>query len=219
MNPEANNSNNKKLKEGIILGVLLLALVIVVIVQFSGPKAGGAAPNDQPEQQPVNAAPAPAQTDSAAELSWIDDRRVANIVAEVRQARNPFVNVMAPPPAHIADSHQPPILPADRSPIIPESVDVFPPIGGGELFPPIEVTPPQVEPFTPPAPKFALSGVITTPRGKYAAITVDGDYYTVREGETVPSYNWTVTKIAIDQVTLEKEFESLTIRLSGGSQK
>jgi hypothetical protein len=69
----------------------------------------------------------------------------------------------------------------------------------------------------PPPPNFVLSGVIITPRLHYAAINVDGRYYTLLEGESMPDLGWTVKQITPTRVTLTKGKQHVELRLSGGS--
>lgn len=69
----------------------------------------------------------------------------------------------------------------------------------------------------PPAPPFQLTGVMLAPGSRYAAIGLEGNVYTVLEGEPVPTTDWTVTQISPTTVTLKKGKQSVSLRLAGGS--
>ena len=68
----------------------------------------------------------------------------------------------------------------------------------------------------PPVPAFVLTGIITTATSRFAVITVEGQTYSLYEGETVPGMGWTVARIAPVGVTLTKGKQSVPLRLTGG---
>ena len=71
----------------------------------------------------------------------------------------------------------------------------------------------------PPVPAFVLCGIIATPSERFASISVDGHYYTLLEGETIPKMGWTVTAIKATSVVLVNKSQKLIIPLPGGSPK
>jgi hypothetical protein len=68
----------------------------------------------------------------------------------------------------------------------------------------------------PPAPNFELQGIVSTDEGRYVALRVDGKYYTLKEGNVVPTVGWVVTRVTPNRVTLVKEKQSVQLLLAGG---
>jgi hypothetical protein len=71
--------------------------------------------------------------------------------------------------------------------------------------------------IAPPVPTFVLAGVVATGAERYAALRVNGHFYTVMEGESIPRIGWRVTQIFEGGVTLRKGKQTVQLRLSGGS--
>lgn len=69
----------------------------------------------------------------------------------------------------------------------------------------------------PPVPQFTVVGIIMMPGHRYASIGLGGTYYTLSVGQMIPSVGWTITRITPTGVTLEKDRQSIHVRLSGGS--
>jgi len=69
----------------------------------------------------------------------------------------------------------------------------------------------------PPVPNFTLMGVVLSGAERYAAITVDGAYYTVMEGDRIPRLGWMVIAISSESVRLKKGKQTVQLRLSGGN--
>ncbi|HEX2948157.1 MAG TPA: hypothetical protein VHV83_01070 [Armatimonadota bacterium] len=236
--------NNKKVKEIVVLAVLMTVLVVAAVIQFSG-ASGSATPKASTQDkssasQQAQTAPASANTvtvspasgtaaaSEKSDLGWVDGARLVSVVPEVSGGRDPFKDVdglkdtvtvtqgaIATGKSPANASHEGGMLPgiSHTSSFIPPSADKFGMIGAVNTQTPPFIPPP------PPPPSFVLTGVVTTPSQRYAAITVDGHFFTLLEGETVPGYGWTVTQIQPSQVVLMKDSQSLSLRLSGGSSK
>lgn len=71
----------------------------------------------------------------------------------------------------------------------------------------------------PPPPPFVLAGVITTPTERYVAITLNGRYYSLFDGESMPDLGWTVKTITSTGVILVKGKQRVELRLAGGKVK
>lgn len=71
----------------------------------------------------------------------------------------------------------------------------------------------------PPPPPFVLAGAITTPTERYVAITLNGRYYSLFEGETMPDLGWTVKTITSTGAILVKGKQRVELRLAGGKVK
>ncbi|MHB9024266.1 MAG: hypothetical protein ACYC7E_08830 [Armatimonadota bacterium] len=68
----------------------------------------------------------------------------------------------------------------------------------------------------PPAPIFQLKGIVSAEDGRYVALRVDGQFYTLKEGSVIPNVGWVVTRITPKRVTLSKDKQSVQLQLAGG---
>ena len=149
---------------------------------------------------------APAKPDSSNPFKWIDQHRVAGIPAEIKTARNPFVDILAPTIVKPNGDNPGTIPPGDQR--LPKTP------GGG----PLTVPPPP-----PPPPAFILRGVMVWDHISAATIALEGEgYSTFHVGEAVFNTGWTVKSISpeYNQVTLIKSgYQPVSLRQGGGSQK
>ena len=212
-------NKGKQAKQVIILAALLLALIIAVCTQFmGGNKAQSASPAPAADAAKTNTATALA-TDASkdtSDLNWVSPQLMTFVVGNVASGRDPFVDHLAPaaetsgmpsrPTSPIGIITTPPV----RS--IPEQLDTS--MGRKQRVPdPVESYVP------PPVPAFVLSGIISTPSERFASISVDGHYYTLLEGETIPKMGWTVAAIRATSVVLVNKSQKIIIPLPGGSPK
>lgn len=232
-------NKDKKVKEVVILVLLLAVLVVAAVIQFSGRKLS-ASPTTAPKSSTdtsstqsttsstntVSATSTSSEESKVGDLSWIDGRRLPTIVAEVAHGRDPFCDPFAAADAKAVPSSTPtptstPSKPGMGSSAVQATSTVLP--SASEHLGRIgavaqEQTPPFVPP-PPPPPNFVLMGIVSTSRDRYAAITVDGHYYTLLEGESIPTLGWTVEKIGSYSVLMKKGSQTISLRLSGGSSK
>lgn len=255
----------KQTQQAIILGVLVVVLGIVFYFSAKGsnptppppPPPNSAAATSAADQRPAG----PAKTRKAPEkLEWVllkvKTGQIDTLVADAKGDRNPFQNLLPPPPQ--ANAQPQTITPSN--PIIPPGKDIAP------LMPPMPIftlmktlvyttvdavkqavekaglnvqvtagmrpnqvrikgTKPEYDEAValmktletpPPPPPFVLTGIITTPTVRYAAITLGGKFYSLFEGESMPDTGWTVTRITPSEVSLMKKTQFMKLRLSGG---
>jgi len=116
--------NMSKPVQAIVLVSAIVVLIVMVVFTFKGqnappPKPADASANQTAAEgsesapQPV---PPPADTAGSSSVDWLDPSRVAMTVLEVKGGRNPFENLMAPPPP-VPPSTQAP----KPGPIIPKA--------------------------------------------------------------------------------------------------
>lgn len=235
MGEQSMNKENK-VKEIVILSVLILVLVIVAVVQLSPDKNSsnaGTKPDSTSGQEQTAAAPTTSSTTDAPAkeknttftLAWVDEHRLSTLTKEVVEGRDPFRDPLAPiiNASALSGTMNYGQKPSDNSmngkagaiaDLIPKGFDSSGRYTGTK--------PSQITPWAPAVqdtPKFNLSGIISTSRQRYASLMVDGRYYTLLEGESIPALGWTVADIESYYVIMKKDTQSLTLRLSGGSSK
>lgn len=213
--------NGKQAKQVIILAGLLLALTIAAIVQFKGGSAPPPAKKSSapaPVEQLAVEKDTPAGTTKAGNgLDWVDSRRIPGLVAEAAAGRNPFIDLMARAESTVPTETPKPIV-KNQNPSHPIGGDVLPP-GARDLgrWP----YPTTMEVAPPPPPAFQVPGVIASGKVSYATILLDGQQYTLRKGEMIPTCGWTVQSInpKTSTVVLTNGTQTVTLRSTGGSPK
>jgi hypothetical protein len=213
-------------KQVIVLALLLAFGVIYYFVW--GKKSLTPAPAIHPGAPPAAAAqaasaqagaPTTAATtaDAGTDTSWVNAVRLNGIVHDVSVGHNPFTDSLA-----VADAAPTSTTPLTSSTnIIPKKGDQkgILPTGPGPIGPrPM----PMPMPVALPPPTFALNGIITSRNTRFAAIAVNGQYYTLVEGEMIPKLGWLLKKISphFNTVLLTKNgAQPVTLRLAGGTQK
>lgn len=204
------------------------------------PTAATPKPTAQPGTPPAaattpatSATPPPTQATvvTLGDYSWVsNEQTIAQLVKTVTTNRDPFMGGVTPMVVKIDETLAPKVPGADYSsaPInVPSTTVMTPPRENKQPIPlpaatttfpsgnPLLV----VKPFQPATPDFALSGIINSPSMSYAIISVDGQYYTLMKGETMPHYNWTMVNISPSSVVLKKNNQKVTLRMTGGSPK
>ncbi len=255
----------KQAQQAIILGILVVVLGVVFF--FSAKGSNPTPPPPPPKStEATNAAgqhPAgPTKKRKAPEkLEWVllkvKTGQIDTLVADAKGDRNPFQNLLPPPPQANAQPRgtTPPgnIIPPDKdnSPFMPPPIQIVTlvktlvyttvdavkqavekaglnvQVTAGMRSNQIRIkgTKPEYDEAValvntldtpPPPPPFVLTGIITTPTVRYAAITLGGKFYSLFEGESMPDTGWTVTRITPSEVSLMKKTQFMKLRLSGG---
>lgn len=221
----------KKIKQAAILGVLFLALVIVGVMQFRGtatpvppskaaknPPAGETnTANAATTTPPVNEEPSEI---TAGALSWVEAKRLPGIAEEVKM-RNPFQSFIENPQADndvkvASAENNATTSVVNNQLIIPDKNLGRLPVYNNDMAAPLPVTPLKV------VPPFKLASINTdlTARINYALVELNGEYFTLRNGERIPGVDWVVKSIDPlykKVVLIKKDSEPVVLRISGGN--